>query len=83
MLRVNGFLTSQIGYDLGDPKRALIRSYRRDYVPDGARFAVLPLAPENTPWNPRSAAMCTTGVKRGTRTGGKWISRPWNRPASM
>lgn len=48
MLEVNGFLTSQIGYDLGDPKRALIRSYRRDYVPDGARFAVLPLTPDNT-----------------------------------
>ena len=44
MLKVNGFLTSQIGHDLGDPKRALIRSDRRDHVPDGARFAVLPVA---------------------------------------
>jgi hypothetical protein len=35
---VNGFLTSQIGYDLGDPKRALIRSYRPDYLPTGATF---------------------------------------------
>ena len=52
MLHVNGFLTSQIGYDLGDPKRALIRSHRRDYVPDGARFAVLPVAPDNTPAEP-------------------------------
>lgn len=46
-MNISGFLTSQIGYDLGDPKRALIRSFRRDYVPDGARFAVLPVAPDN------------------------------------
>jgi hypothetical protein len=37
---VNGFLYSQIGYDLGDPKRAIIRSYREDYVPEGATFEV-------------------------------------------
>ncbi len=49
MLEVNGFLTSQIGYDLGDPKRALIRSYRCDYVPDKSRFAVLPVTPDTTP----------------------------------
>lgn len=46
MLHANGFLTSQIGYDLGNPKRALIRSDRRDYVPDGARFTVAPLTRE-------------------------------------
>ncbi|MEJ5311162.1 MAG: hypothetical protein WHX52_15465 [Anaerolineae bacterium] len=28
------------------PKRALIRSYRREYVRDGARFAVTPLTRE-------------------------------------
>ncbi len=46
-MKVSGFLVSQIGYDLGDPKRAIIRSYKQDYVPEGARFEVLPVAPEN------------------------------------
>jgi hypothetical protein len=44
MVNVNGFLTSQIGYDLGDPKRAILRSYRREYVPDGATYQVFPAA---------------------------------------
>ena len=46
-MSVSGFLTSQVGYDLGDPKRAIIRSDRRDYVPDGATFHVLPAAAED------------------------------------
>lgn len=45
-MNVSGFLTSQIGYDLGDPKRALIRSYKADYVPEAATFAVAPVGPE-------------------------------------
>jgi hypothetical protein len=44
---VNGFLTSQVGYDLGDPKRALIRSYREDYVPEGAGYRVVPVTAED------------------------------------
>lgn len=37
---VSGFLYSQIGYDLGDPKRAIVRSHRREYLPEGALFQV-------------------------------------------
>ncbi len=37
---VHGFLYSQIGYDIGDPMRALIRSDDRARVSDGASFAV-------------------------------------------
>jgi hypothetical protein len=44
MVNVSGFLASQIGYDLGDPKRAIFRSYKRDHVPDGATYQVLPAA---------------------------------------
>lgn len=44
---VSGFLTSQIGYDLGDPKRALVRSHQRDYVPENATYQVLPAAVED------------------------------------
>ena len=44
---VNGFLTSQIGYDLGDPKRALLRSGQRDHLPAGAVFQVLPVTPDD------------------------------------
>lgn len=43
---VHGFLTSQVGYDLGDPKRALIRSSRENYVPENATFEVVSLATE-------------------------------------
>lgn len=40
-MQVSGFLYSQIGYDLKDPMRALIRSTEPGYVPDGAEFEVL------------------------------------------
>ena len=49
---VSGFLTSQVGYDLTDPKRALIRSYKRDYVSDSARYQVLPITGEGIPAEP-------------------------------
>ncbi len=49
---VSGFLTSQVGYDLGDPKRAILRSDRRDHVPDGATFQVLPAAAEGAAAEP-------------------------------
>ena len=51
-MNVNGFLTSQIGYDLGDPKRALIRSSRSDYVPAGATFELAPVAAEDSTPHP-------------------------------
>ena len=37
---VHGFLYSQIGYDLGDPMRAIIRGEKRTRVPDGSTFTV-------------------------------------------
>ncbi|TVR52048.1 MAG: hypothetical protein EA426_19320 [Spirochaetaceae bacterium] len=37
---VHGFLYSQIGYDSGDPMRALIRSDDRDHVAESATFSV-------------------------------------------
>ena len=40
-MEVSGFLTSQVGYDLGDPKRALIRSHKRSYLPEDATYQVL------------------------------------------
>ncbi len=46
---VDGFLTSQIGYDLGDPKRAIFRSGRADYLPDGVTFEVLSVATGEVP----------------------------------
>jgi hypothetical protein len=51
-MNVNGFLTSQIGYDLRGPKRAIIRSYQRDYVPEEAGYEVLPVTPENVQAEP-------------------------------
>ncbi|GCE20051.1 hypothetical protein [Dictyobacter kobayashii] len=38
---VTGLLYSQIGYDLKDPMRALIRSTNPDYVPEDALFEVI------------------------------------------
>ncbi len=52
-MHVNGFLTSQIGYDLGDPKRALIRSYRGDYLPEGATFELLSAVAAETEVRPQ------------------------------
>ena len=37
---VHGLLYSQIGYDLGDPMRAIIRGGSRDHIPDGTTFEV-------------------------------------------
>ena len=45
----NGFLTSQVGYDLGDPKRAHICSYKRDYVTRGTQYQILPIAESGSP----------------------------------
>ena len=36
-----GLLYSQIGYDIGDPMRALIRTTEDDRVPEGTRFSVV------------------------------------------
>jgi hypothetical protein len=41
---VNGFLYSQVGYDLGDPMRAIIRGGSKDYVPESAVFEVVRLS---------------------------------------
>jgi hypothetical protein len=49
---VTGFLTSQVGYDLGDPKRAIIRSHRRDYLPKHATYHVLPAEESGTAGDP-------------------------------
>ncbi len=35
---VNGFLYSQIGYDLGMPMRAIIRGGTKEAVPAGSTF---------------------------------------------
>jgi hypothetical protein len=40
-MEVSGLLYSQIGYDLKDPMRALIRSTNPDYVKDGTTFEIL------------------------------------------
>lgn len=39
-MSISGFLYSQVGYDIGDPMRAIVRSTEPEYVPGGAAFAV-------------------------------------------
>ncbi|MFW5745161.1 MAG: hypothetical protein ACOC2D_17955, partial [Spirochaetota bacterium] len=41
---VNGFLYSQVGYDIGDPMRAIIRGGSKAYVPEDATFEVVRLS---------------------------------------
>ncbi|MFW6293833.1 MAG: hypothetical protein ACOC7V_16130 [Spirochaetota bacterium] len=41
---VNGFLYSQVGYDIGDPMRAIIRGGSRSDVPEDATFEVVRLS---------------------------------------
>lgn len=41
---ITGLLYSQIGYDLKDPMRALIRSTNPDYIPQGTQFELLDAA---------------------------------------
>jgi hypothetical protein len=40
MNKINGLLYSQIGYDLGCPMRAIVRSTDSEYIPDGTCFTV-------------------------------------------
>ena len=40
-MNISGFLYSQIGYDLKDPMKAIIRSNSEDYIKDGTVFALL------------------------------------------
>jgi hypothetical protein len=44
---VSGFLFSQIGYDLKDPKRALVRSHNKSYLSDETVFRVISLNENN------------------------------------
>jgi len=44
MMDVNGFLYSQIGYDIGDPMRAIIRGGSKSHVSEGATFEVVRLS---------------------------------------
>lgn len=47
-MEISGLLYSQIGYDLGDPMRALIRSTLGDYVQKGSTFQVLDINTSDT-----------------------------------
>jgi len=52
-----GFLYSQIGYDRPDPKKALVRAPRADYLGPGAELVVTglgaPVTVPLTPWGPK------------------------------
>uniref|UniRef100_A0A7C4PME7 Uncharacterized protein n=1 Tax=Anaerolinea thermolimosa TaxID=229919 RepID=A0A7C4PME7_9CHLR len=50
MKQINGLLYSQIGYDLGCPMRAIIRSTDPSYVPEGSHFVVKNAETGETAW---------------------------------
>ncbi len=72
-MNVHGLLYSQIGYDIGDPMRAIIRGPSRSHVSDGSTFAVRRATNGNEEGRP--AEMVVSGDVR--YWGETWNSHWW------